>query len=217
MRKLVHLNQKQKPRRNQLSLQVIQTLCCQTWIRQKVLTERDISADETDRDSKSTAWADDIEEDSKAQEDANKKVESVTSPKPYCPRCREYTHNEAQSIADVLRLANKQKSSDTEEGKPGKSGKKDFKRFKSDLAQVVLRGRRVDEFQYILERDDYNEVCAYYMVVHFGALSGTLATTNSEHKMAVNTEVMDLWAKFTSEGMNTDDAVEHLRMAFEHV
>ena len=82
---------------------------------------------------------------------------------------------------------------------------------------MVPRGRRVDEFQYILERDDYNEVCAYYMVVHFGALSGTLPTTNSEHKMAGNTEVMDLWAKFTSEGMNADDAVEHLRMALEHV
>ena len=153
-------------------------------------TETEISVHEMDRDSKSTAWADDIEEDSKAQEDANKKVESVTSPKPYCPRCREYTHTEAQCIADVLRLANKRKSSDTEEGKPGKSGKKDFKSFKSDLAQVVLRGRRVDEFQYILERDDYNEVCTYYMVVHFGALSGTLATTNSEHKMAGNTEAL---------------------------
>ena len=180
-------------------------------------TETKISADEMDRDSKSTAWADDMEEESKAQEDTNKKVESVTGPKPYCPRCREYTHTEAQCIADVLRLANKWKSSVTEESKPGKAGKRDFKRFKSDLAQVVLRGRRVEEFQYIFEMDDYNEVCAYYMVVHFGALSGTLATTNSEHKMAGNTEVMDLWAKFTSEGMNADDAIEHLRTAFEHV
>ena len=179
-------------------------------------TETEISAEETDRDSKSTVWADDMEDESKTQEDANQKVEGVTGPKPYCPRCREYTHTEAQCIADVIRLANKRKSSGTEESKPGKAGK-DFKRFKSDLAQVVLRGRRVEDFQYILEMDNYNEVCAYYMVVHFEALSGTLATTNSEHKMAGNTEVMDLWAKFTSEGKNADDAIEHLRTAFEHV
>ena len=134
--------------------------------------------------------------------------------KPYCPRCRSDAHTEVQCSADVVCGA-KRKSSDTEDSKPGESGKHDFKKFKADLAQIVLKGKVIQEFQYIREREDYDELCAYYKVFYFGALSGTLATS-SEHAMARNEQVMDLWAKFTREGMGSDDAKEHLMMACQH-
>ena len=101
-----------------------------------------------------------------------------------------------------------------EDSKPGKSGKKkNLKRFKSDLAQVVIEGKCTDELQYIMETDDVTHFYACYLITCFGGITEALRTD----QMIGNQDVMDLWARFSGEGMIKMAAEEHLRMACEHV
>ena len=79
---------------------------------------------------------------------AKDKADSAKGFKSYCPRCRVDSHTEASCTASLFRQTSKRKISEGEDSKPGKSGKrKDFKRFKSDLAQVVIEGKCADELQ----------------------------------------------------------------------
>ena len=95
---------------------------------------------------------------------------------------------------------------------PGKSvrKKKNFERFKHDIAGVVVEGRNSDDLQYVMKIDDNSHLFACYLLSVFGDFT-------EGHSMAGNAEVMDLWVRFSSEGMNKKAAEEHLMMAFENV
>ena len=143
---------------------------------------------------------------------AKDKADSAEGFKSYCPRCRVDSHMEASNTASLFRQANKRKNSESEDSKPGKSGKrKNFKRFKSDLAQVVIKGKCTDELQYTMETDDVTHLYACYLIACFGGITEALRTEG--HQMIGNQEVMDLWARFSGEGMSKMAAEEHLRMA----
>ena len=76
--------------------------------------------------------------------------ESEVHNKPYCPRCRVDSHSEAECVASLIRQANKKrKNSDAEDSKSGKSvrKRKNFKKFKHDIARVVVEGRNTDDLQ----------------------------------------------------------------------
>ena len=103
-------------------------------------------------------------------------------------------------VTNPHRQASKRKNSEGEDSKPGKSGKrKDFKRFKGDLAQVVIEGKCTDELQYIMETD-VTHLYACYLIACFGGVTEALRTEG--HQMIGNQEVMDLWARFSGEGMS---------------
>ena len=176
-------------------------------------TETEVSADDTDKET--TVWADLTEKDPETEPDAKAQAESNIGFKPYCPRCRVNTHTDDQFSAHVIRQANKRKSSDSGDSKPGKSGKKDFKRFKSDLAQVVVRGKDTDSLQYIMETNDNARRFACYLLFRFGGLTEALRAEG--HHMMGNEEVMALWAKFTSKGLAKETAEELLMMAYRNV
>ena len=129
------------------------------------------------------------------------------------------SHSEAECFASLIRQANnKRKTSDAEDSKPGKSvrKKKNFKWFKHDIARVVVEGRNTDDLQYVMEIDDNSHLFACYLLSIFGDF--TEGHSSEGHSMAGNAEVMDLWERFSSEGMNKKKAAEeHLMMAFEHV
>ena len=129
---------------------------------------------------------------------AKDKADSAKGFKSYCPRCRVDSHTEASCTASLFKQASKRKYSECEDSKPSKLGKKkNFKRFKSDLAQVVIEGKCADEFQYIMETD-VTHLYACYLITCFGGITEALRTEG--HQMTGNQEVMDHWARFSGGG-----------------
>ena len=57
----------------------------------------------------------------------------------------------------------------------------------------------MDDIQYVLETDSYSHLFACYLLSVFGTF--TEGQKSDGDCMAGNAEVMDLWAKFSSEGM----------------
>ena len=76
----------------------------------------------------------------------------------------------------------------------------------------MLQGRNTDDVQYVLETDGYSHLFACYLLSVFGTF--TEGQKSEGHRMAGNAKVMDLWAKFSSEGM-TKVTEEHLMKAYE--
>ena len=68
--------------------------------------------------------------------------------------------------------------------------KKTFKRFRQDLHQVVVEGKRTDDLKYVMETDDNSHLFACYLVSIFGHY--TQGQKSNDHHMAGNKEVMDL-------------------------
>ena len=77
------------------------------------------------------------------------------------------------------------------------------------------QGRNTDDIQYVLGTDGYSHFFACYLLSVFG--TSTEGQKSEGHRMAGNTEVMDLCAKFSSEGMTKVAAEEHLMMAYERI
>ena len=103
------------------------------------------------------------------------------------------SHSEAECFASLIRQANnKRKNSDAEDSKLGKSvrKKKNFKRFKHDIARVVVEGRNTDDLQYVMEIDDNSHLFACYLLSIFGDF--TEGHSSEGHSMGGNAEVMDL-------------------------
>ena len=67
----------------------------------------------------------------------------------------------------------------------------------------------------MLETDGYSHLFACYLLSVFGTF--TEGQKSESHRMAGNAEVMDLLAKFSSEGMTKVAAEEHLMMAYERI
>ena len=93
--------------------------------------------------------------------------------------------------------------------------KKNFKRFKHDLEQVVIKGKCTNGLQYILETDHNARLCACYLLSIFGNFIG--AHGAESHKVADNLEVMDLWARYFGIGMDKESAEEFLLRFYEQV
>ena len=79
----------------------------------------------------------------------------------------------------------------------------------------MLQGKNTDDVQYVVETDGYSHHFTCYLLSVFGTL--TEGQKSEGHRMAGNAEVMDLWAKFSSEGMTKLAAEEHLMMAYERI
>ena len=72
-------------------------------------------------------------------------VKTASVFKSYCPLCRVDSHSEEECTAARIKSANKRKNSGSDsDNKPGKKG--NFKRFKQDLAKVVIEGKITGEF-----------------------------------------------------------------------
>ena len=63
--------------------------------------------------------------------------------------------------------------------------------------------------------DSYSHLFACYLLSAFDTF--TEGQKSTSHCMAGNKEVMDLWAKFSSEGMTKVVSEEHLMMAYERI
>ena len=169
-------------------------------------------------DFSNASLAKELPQQSQTWADAEDKDEKQATVKSYCPWCRVDSHSEAECFASLIRQANnKRKNPDAEDSKPGKSvrKKKSFKRFKHDIAQVAVEGRNTDDLQYVMEIDDNSHLFACYLLSIFGDF--TEGHSSEGHSMAGNADVMELSARFSSEGMNKTAAEEHWMMVFEHV
>ena len=79
----------------------------------------------------------------------------------------------------------------------------------------MVEGRNTDDLQYVMKVDDNSHLFVCYLLSVFSDF--TEGHSSEGHSMAGNAEVMDLWVRFSSEGMNKKAAEEHLMMAFENV
>ena len=139
--------------------------------------------------------------------------DSSTSPKPevkkpvlFCPRCKVNSHSEEECTASVIKEANK-KALSTGDGRKGKKYSVTYKKFRSDLELVVMRGKETDGVRYILEMGGREEAYALYLYSIFGRY------TRAECKdvyMSGNREVMDLWRRY-SKSMDKTAVGESLR------
>ena len=157
-------------------------------------TDTEISEDESP--SFQSIWGDDIKE-------ASPKPE-VKQPVLFCPRCKVNSHSQEECTASVIKEANK-KALSTGVSNKGKK-KITYRRFKTDLELVVMRGKNTDGVQYILEMGDRKEACALYLFLTFGEY--TRADRNEVH-MSGSREVMDLWRRF-SKSMDRTAAEDRL-------
>ena len=138
--------------------------------------------------------------------------DSTASPKPevkkpvlFCPRCKVNSHSEEECMASVIEEANK-KAFSTGVGKKGKKNNVTFKKFKSDLELVVLRGKNTDGVQYVREMGDRIEAFALYLFLIFGDYT---CADRGEIRMSGNQEVMDLW-RWCSKSMDKTAAKDRL-------
>ena len=79
----------------------------------------------------------------------------------------------------------------------------------------MVNGKNTDDVQYVKEADSYSHVFACYLLSAFGTF--TEGQKSASHCMAGNKEVMNLWAKFSSEGITKMSAEEHLMMTYERI
>ena len=106
----------------------------------------------------------DLVQDSLDWEKAKNEVEKWAGIKSYCPLCRTDSHAVAQCVAARIRHASKRKNSDGEDRKPGNvtiRKKKNFKKFRGDLEQVVVKGKNTDDVQYVKKADS---LCVLFAV-----------------------------------------------------
>ena len=133
----------------------------------------------------------DLVQDSLDWEKAKDEVEKRAGIRPYCLFCRTDSHAEAHCVAARIRHASKRKSSDGEDSKPGNvtiRKKKNFKEFRRDLEQVVVKGRNTDDVQYMKEADSYSHLFACYLLSAFGTF--TEGQMSASHCMAGNKEIL---------------------------
>ena len=158
-------------------------------------TDTEISHDESA--SFQSIWGDDIKE-------ASPKPE-VKQPVLFCPRCKVNSHSEEECTASVIKKANK-KALSTGVSNKGKKNKITYRKFRSDLELIVMRGKNTDGVQYILEMGDRKEAYAFYLFLTFGEY--TRADRN-EVDMSGGQEVMDLRRRY-SKSMDRTAAEDRL-------
>ena len=141
---------------------------------------------------KNASVAKDLAQETQNWGEAKDKEEKEACIESYCPCCRLDSHTEVQCLASVR--------------------KKNFKRFKHDLAQVVIEGKLTDDLQYVMGTDDNSDLYACHLLSAFGDFAE--GHSSEGHRMAGNAEVMELWARFSGEGMSKMAAEEHLKMAY---
>ena len=113
----------------------------------------------------------------------------VKKPVVYCSQCRENSRPDEGCTASIIEEANK-KALSTGARKKGKKGKVTYKRFMNGLDHVVMRGKRTDDVQHILELSDSNSVYALYLLHTYGDY---VRAKRDEVRMSGNREVMDHW------------------------
>ena len=185
----------------------------------------DVQEENTEPEKQSKDWADSNKEtgepsatgSEKPKESSQHKSQETPQVKfkPYGPRCRLDSHSEAECWQSICKTANKIKLP-VGVSKPGKGAPKPktgrtFGRFKQDLEQVVLRGRNNTDFQYIMEVDNREDIYAQFLLMTFGNINEVRSLENIAFRDCQ--EVMELWARYSSEGRTKDDAEEQLKMA----
>ena len=153
---------------------------------------------------------------SKAWADAKIEAEIQAGIKHCCSRCGTDSHTDVQCTASSGRNAIDRKSSDGEDSKSCKISirkRKNFKRFRQDLHQVVIEGKRTDDLQYVMEMGDNSRIYAYFLLYIFVDFT----RSHRNHYMFENKKVMALWEEFTHDGMTRVTAEDHLMWAYGKV
>ena len=162
----------------------------------EVTTEKKRRADHSDPDYQSTEV-----------------IKEKSGSKSYCPRCRVDSHSEAECWHSIIKCASKRKLP-VGVSKPGKGVTKpkrfrSFKRFMQDLSLVVCKGKNTDNLQYLMEVDNRDELLATYLLATYrdftdGYTAESIATANSGN-------VMDLWARYSSEDYMKESTEDQLK------
>ena len=162
-------------------------------------TDTELSEDEPT--SVTSIWGDDDAQGSKES--------TVKEPTIYCPRCRRNSHSEEECVAAVLKQANEKVLStrDSKKGKHGSTRGKTFRAFMDDLDHVVMRGEHGGGLDYILGLSDRDDVCALYLFYTYGGFG---QGPDREFQMSGGKDVMDLWRRYSREGLDKEKAEELL-------
>ena len=166
-------------------------------------TDTELSQDEPA--SVLSIWSDDVTNNS-SKSTAKKAIT-------YCTLCRVDSHPEKDCIISrfvqvdgkILCTGDSKKS---KQSKNGKLVKGTFKKFRNDLDLVVMRGRRKDGLQHILELSDFDNVCALYLLLTYGDYG---RAQHREFALSSNREVMDFWRHHSRKGMDKSTAEDLLR------
>ena len=124
------------------------------------------------------------------------KEDNIVQTKSYCPQCEVDSHSVEECLFAVTKQNNKTKNPDSEDSKPGKvriRKEVNFKRFKSDLEQIVVDGKTTDWLQYVMEMENSSKFYVLYLLSVFGDFDEAHSTPGLY--MAGNSEVMEFWAK----------------------
>ena len=130
----------------------------------------------------------------------------------YCSLCRDNSHPEEGCTASIIKKANKKALSAGDSKKTGK-GKITFKKFKSDLDLVVMRGRNTDSVQYIWELKESELTYAVYLFFTYGDYA---RAEKCDFLMLGNRVVMDHWKRL-SKTMDKSAAEDHLREVYNQI
>ena len=173
----------------------------------------------TEEESKITIQVKSWAERSASEDRGSTHIKAKSGFKPFCPRCKVDSHSEEECWNAVCKPSNKRKLS-IGVSKPGKGVTKSKKsrtisRFKQDLQKVVLLGKITDEFRYVMEYANRNEVYACFLLSSFGDFAEYHSVAGVA--MADNPEVMELWARYSGEGKSKDAADRQLKWFNEQI
>ena len=120
-------------------------------------------------------------------------IPEIKDPIVYCSLCRDNFHPEEGCTASIIKKANKKALSTGDSKKTGK-GKITYRKFKSDLDLVVVRGRNMESVQYILESKERELAYAMYLLFTYGDYA---RAENRDFLMSGNQAVMDHWKRLS--------------------
>ena len=146
------------------------------------------------------------------------KEKNTVQTKSCCPLCEVDSHSVEECLFAVTKQNTKRKNPDSEDSKPGKvriRKEVNFKRFKSDLEQIVVDGKTTDELQYVMEMENSSKLYVLYLLSAFADFDE--AHSMPGLYMTGNSEVMELWGKHSGEGMTKMAVEELLRVACEQI
>ena len=117
----------------------------------------------------------------------------IKDPVVYCSLCRDNSHPEEGCTASIIKKAIKKALSTGDSKKTGK-GKITYRKCKSDLGLVVMRGRNTESVQYILELKERELAYAMYLLFTYGDYAGA---ENNDFLTSGNRVVMDHWKRLS--------------------
>ena len=136
----------------------------------------------------------------------------IKNPVVYCSLCRDNSYPEERCTASIIKKANKKALSTGSSKKTGK-GKVTYRKFKSDLNLVVMRGRNTESVQYVVELSEREHAYAVYLLCTYGDYA---RAENRDFLVSRNRVVMDHWKRL-SKTMDKPAAEERLHEIYNQI